>query len=89
MSAQVTQKALKVLSKQRLQPNFGNAGAVKTLIDDATTKAAKRARLPGSSIEIRPEDIVDGGDGETDPLAALDNLYKYATSVFTCGTQVL
>ena len=67
-----------------MQSNFGNAGAVETLIKDATTKAAKRARLPGANIEILPEDIVDGGDGEADdPLAALDNLYKYATPIFS------
>ena len=78
----MTQKALKILNKQRLQPNFGNAGAVDTLIKAATANAAKRPPLSDGSIVIHPEDIVDGEDSkpvegeDVDPLAPLDKLFR-------------
>ena len=61
---QVGQKALKVLNKQRVLPNFGNAGAVETLVESAAGKAARRSPQADGSIEIRPEDIEDGDDDE-------------------------
>lgn len=77
----MAEKALKVLEKQRLQPNFGNAGSVNTILTAAMTKAAKRAPLPDGFIQIIPEDILDGGDGKrddepSDPMAPLDKLYR-------------
>jgi hypothetical protein len=39
----VGEKALKVLGKQRLQPNFGNAGSVNTLIAAAVANAVKES----------------------------------------------
>ena len=61
---QVGQKVLKVLNKQRVLPNFGNAGAVETLVESAAGKAARRSPQADGSIEIRPEDIEDGDDDE-------------------------
>jgi len=55
---------LKVLNKQRVLPNFGNAGAVETLVESAAGKAARRSPQADGSIEIRPEDIDDGDEDE-------------------------
>ena len=82
------EKALKILNKQRLQPNFGNAGSVNTLITSALAKAANRPPTADGSIEIRPEDLEDGGDVKTDqgeesadPMAPLDKLYRFGLLV--------
>jgi hypothetical protein len=70
-----------VLGKQRLKPNFGNAGSVNTILTAAVGKAVRRPPLPDGCIEIRVSDIDDGGDekpGEpSDPMAPLDKLYRY------------
>jgi hypothetical protein len=69
------------LNKQRLQPNFGNAGSVNTLITSALAKAANRPPMADGSIEIRPEDLVDGEETKSeepaDPMAPLDKLYRF------------
>ena len=50
---------MKVLNKQRTQPNFGNAGAVEALIRSAVQKAESGS---DGSIRLLPEHILDGGD---------------------------
>ena len=61
-----------VLRKQRGLPNFGNAGAVKTLAREAMQRAVQR---DDSDITIDAEDFVDEGlDREDDPLDLLDDL---------------
>ena len=69
------------MNKQRLQPNFGNAGSVNTLITSALAKAANRPPMADGSIEIRPEDLVDGEETKleepADPMAPLDKLYRF------------
>jgi hypothetical protein len=69
------------LNKQRLQPNFGNAGSVNTLITNALAKAANRPPMADGSIEIHPEDLVDGKETKSeepaDPMAPLDEFYRF------------
>ena len=69
------------MAKQRLQPNFGNAGSVNAILTDALAKASKRPPLPDGSIVIVPADIIDGGDEKpdepSDPMAPLDKLYRF------------
>ena len=73
--------AVTTMGKQRLQPNFGNAGSVNTLITNALAKAANRPPMADGSIEIRPEDLVDGEETKleepADPMAPLDKLYRF------------
>lgn len=43
ISSEVAEKAIQVLARKRQLPNFGNAGAVKLLLDNAVAKAASRS----------------------------------------------
>ncbi|SPR01593.1 unnamed protein product (mitochondrion) [Plasmodiophora brassicae] len=71
----VSKKAIRVLSMQRSQANFGNAGAVDNLLKAAVAKASLRPGTDG--IVLQPDDI-DGVsiDDSLDPLKLLDGLYK-------------
>jgi replication-associated recombination protein RarA len=71
----VAQKAICLLAKQRMMPNFGNAGAVDTLIRAAIAKASLRPATQGASVTLLEEDIDTGEEqGDEDPLKVLDNL---------------
>lgn len=71
------EKALEVLQVQRAQANFGNAGAVESLVKSAVQKAASR---PGKEIILDAIDIADPGtsrsEKDANPLALLDDLYR-------------
>jgi SpoVK/Ycf46/Vps4 family AAA+-type ATPase len=73
------EKALDLLQSQRLQANFGNAGAVDLLVKGAVQKAAKRLRgeKPGAG-RLEACDIPGPSFGQRseDPLSELDKLYK-------------
>ncbi|KAI9318848.1 hypothetical protein DFJ73DRAFT_769718 [Zopfochytrium polystomum] len=78
-TSEVSKKALRVLSMQRAQANFGNAGAVDNLLKSALAKASARMSGTGESateITLVAEDIegIDL-DGSEDPLKLLDGLY--------------
>lgn len=72
---EVSKKAIRVLSMQRGQANFGNAGAVDNLLKAAVAKASLHPGTDG--IVLQPDDI-DGVsiDDSVDPLKLLDGLYK-------------
>ncbi|KAJ3286671.1 hypothetical protein HK104_008917 [Borealophlyctis nickersoniae] len=78
----VDEKAIAVLVKQKALPNFGNAGAVNTLLTNAIARATARQETAGEIVLI-PEDLEAGtsnaGKGKKaggDPLAPLDELYR-------------
>lgn len=48
----VAKKAIEVLARQRQLPNFGNAGAVKLLLDNAVQKAASRSTGSSDKLEL-------------------------------------
>ncbi len=65
------------MNKQRVQLNFGNAGAVRNLFTTAFNKAAVRLSRPGDPLELQLSDIDDEGDFESgDPFDALSSLYN-------------
>jgi hypothetical protein len=73
-SWEVEEKVLRVLKKQRVQPNFGNASAVEMVLEAAAAKAAFRCE---DFIEILPEDVADGENPDDgDPLESLNSMYK-------------
>ena len=78
LSSQVARKALDLLKLQKNLPNFGNAGAVKLLVDNAFQKASARQSGAKGKIQILPEDIdsPDLKDPAADPLSKLDELYN-------------
>ena len=66
-----------VLEKLRSQANFGNVGALETLIRNALSKAASRPTSLNGRVQLLPEDFDDGTDAANqDPLAPLDGLYR-------------
>ena len=77
-SVEFTEKALDVLQNQRLQTNFGNAGAVDLLVKGAVQKAAKRFGEKPEDAVLEERDIPDTSYGpqSEDPLSDLDKLYK-------------
>ncbi len=73
-SWEVEDKVLRVLQKQRVQPNFGNASAVEMVVEAAAAKAAFHCE---DFIEILPEDVEDGEDpNDGDPFKSLSSMYK-------------
>ncbi|KAI8855089.1 P-loop containing nucleoside triphosphate hydrolase protein [Chytridium lagenaria] len=72
-------RAIEMLSNQRRMPNFGNAGAVETLLRNAIARASTRIK-PGDQIELIPEDLganVEGTDGKSaDPYLPLRKMYR-------------
>eukprot|EP01134_Creolimax_fragrantissima_P007209 CFRG7209T1 len=75
------EKAIKVLGRQRRQSNFGNAGAVKLLVQNALQQAVSRQQTKGlydGHLGLLAEDIADASsaNSDKDPLAALDGLYR-------------
>jgi hypothetical protein len=84
----VEEKVLRVLQKQRVQPNFGNASAVEMVLEAAVVKAAFRCE---DFIEIRLEDVDDGEDldpDDGDPLECLNSMYKM-NRIHTLLTELL
>jgi SpoVK/Ycf46/Vps4 family AAA+-type ATPase len=77
-SVEFMEKALDVLQNQRLQTNFGNAGAVDLLVKGAVQKAAKRFGEKPEDAVLEERDIPDASYGpqSEDPLSDLDKLYK-------------
>ena len=73
------QKALEVLGVQTHQANFGNAGAVETLIKGAMVKASER-NSTNEKIVLDDMDILDPGcersEKNEDPLSVLETLYR-------------
>jgi SpoVK/Ycf46/Vps4 family AAA+-type ATPase len=80
-SIEFMEKALDVLQNQRLQTNFGNAGAVDLLVKGAVQKAAKRFGERPEEAILQECDIPDASCGpqSEDPLSDLDKLYKMET----------
>lgn len=79
-SEKVVEKVLQVLGRQRSLPNFGNAGTVNQIVENAAKKAAARQAAEGrigAAIELEVSDI-EGEDVEEkkDPLAPLDDLFN-------------
>jgi hypothetical protein len=73
-SWKVDNKVLRVLQKQRVQPNFGNVTSVEMVMEAAVVKASIRCE---DFIEIRLEDVDDGEDlDDGDPLECLNSMYK-------------
>ncbi len=68
---------LKALNNQRVQSNFGNAGAVENLFKMAMAKAAIRA-TDSNTMELHLSDIegVEDDCGDEDALEVLSHLYK-------------
>ncbi|KDO32888.1 hypothetical protein SPRG_02579 [Saprolegnia parasitica CBS 223.65] len=75
-SSMAMEVALNVLEKQKSLANFGNAGAVNTLVHHAMAKASLR---PGTCIVLQPDDFSDAKAVSADPFAALDGLFGMAT----------
>lgn len=77
-SIQVKRAAIRHLSKRRALPNFGNAGAVTTMVTDAKRRMVSRCKANGidsADMELSAEDFVGGTTPEkTDPLILLDSL---------------
>ncbi|KAJ3216818.1 hypothetical protein HDU67_008904 [Dinochytrium kinnereticum] len=72
----VAQRALEILSNQRLLSNFGNAGAVESLLRSAVARATSRIK-PGEPIRLCVEDLEARlNDNATDPYAPLKKLYR-------------
>ncbi len=67
---EVENKVLKVLEKQRVQPNFDEAKAIEMIVQRAADKAALRSE-DENWIEILPEDVQFD-----DPVSCLKSLYK-------------
>ncbi len=67
---EVENKVLKVLEKQRAQPNFDEAKTIEMIVQRAADKAALRSK-DENCIEILPEDVQF-----EDPLSGLKSLYK-------------
>ena len=72
--------AVSLLEKQRVKPNFGNAGAVDSMISAADIKmrARRQREAKGSRHELKKEDFMprkDAGDVKRG-MAALDDLYR-------------
>lgn len=79
-SYEVVEKALQILQKQKQLPNFGNAGAVNTLIQRAIARASAHQETIGDII-LCPEDLDVGTtphdqNKNTDPFAPLSALYR-------------
>ncbi|KAJ3054777.1 hypothetical protein HK097_000821, partial [Rhizophlyctis rosea] len=80
-SYEVCKGATQILGmQQRSMPNFGNAGAVHTLLANAIAKATGRQAGAGS-IVLTPEDLEVGQqntnqNSQSDRLAPLDALYR-------------
>jgi len=70
----VSEKAIKVLSRQRACPNFGNAASVKLLVNNAIAKAAARAGT--HTIQLELDDIESGIISSNDPFAPLNKMYN-------------
>lgn len=72
-------KALEILGIQKSQTNFGNAGAVETLIKSAMVRAAERDQ-GSQEICLEDDDIKDPGteraNKSENPLNVLDKLYR-------------
>ncbi|EQC36830.1 hypothetical protein, variant [Saprolegnia diclina VS20] len=76
-SSMAMEAALNVLEKQKTLANFGNAGAVNTLVHRAMAKASLR---PGTCIVLGPDDFTEVKKAvSTDPFAALDGLFGMTT----------
>lgn len=77
-SIQVKRAAIKHLSKRRALPNFGNAGAVTTMVTDAKRRMVSRCKanaIDSAHMELAIEDFVGESTPEkTDPLLLLDSL---------------
>lgn len=80
---EVLNKVHQVLSRQKALPNFGNAGAVIQLFENAAKKATARQTGNGNfanEIQLEPEDLEAESDPEKDdkkdPLAPLEGLFK-------------
>ena len=83
----VTEEVMRVLTKQRVMSNFGNAGAIDLILRNAVTKAS--SRLSGKVTDrliLKVEDVkADKGDEDDaiadpeDPLDLLDSLYRMDT----------
>lgn len=75
-SMKFQRKALDILSSQREQSNFGNAGAVELLLKNAIQKMSQRE----DSSRLEEADLEDFGSNRAtkdgDPLDLLDRLYK-------------
>jgi DNA polymerase III delta prime subunit len=76
ISPEVIERASSVLERQRNLPNFGNAGAVKNLIQSASAKAALRKTNDGK-VTLLPDDIeIVSAEKRSDPLAPLNSLFN-------------
>eukprot|EP00727_Mastigamoeba_balamuthi_P013907 m51a1_g9139 hypothetical protein (3447) ;mRNA; r:63647-74936 len=81
-SYRVAERAIEHLAHQRVLPNFGNAGAVETLIRAAGARAAQRSASSSEQLELTVEDVDEacsaGGapESESDPYAPLRSLYN-------------
>lgn len=73
-SYEVAETAIKVLSKKRSLPNFGNVGTLKQLIQSAIAKALTRNQSDINSILITPNDIETGITKDRDPFEPLKKL---------------
>ncbi|KAJ9456884.1 Protein cfxQ-like protein [Diplonema papillatum] len=78
------EKALEILGTQRLRGNFGNAGAVKALLQAAFQKACKReaqqtggkAKPPAARTELLACDLANEGAADADVLKPLEAMYQ-------------
>ena len=73
---EAAKRALQVLKKQMAAENFGNAGAVNTLVRDAVQRANQRHAGEGldGNIVILPQDIGEETDEEEDPMLLLEGM---------------
>ncbi|RHY06073.1 hypothetical protein DYB36_006893 [Aphanomyces astaci] len=67
--------AMELLTQQKAMSNFGNAGAVNTMITTAMAKASLRVQ-GADAVSLEPHDFVDATAVEDDPLSRLDKLYR-------------
>eukprot|EP00727_Mastigamoeba_balamuthi_P005898 m51a1_g1928 hypothetical protein (3697) ;mRNA; f:880111-891708 len=74
-SYKVAQRAIELLSRQRMLPNFGNAGAVNTLLQNAVAIAASRGGS-ADGLELTEEDFEVGPEKSADPFAPLKALFN-------------
>ncbi len=79
-SESAAEKVLDILSKQRLLSNFGNAGAVNSLVQHALSKASLRDYADGVvHLEADDFDSMESTSPlgpDADPLMALDGLFR-------------
>ncbi len=80
ISYRLASRVVAVLAKRRVLPNFGNAGAVKTMLSAAKAKAISRIRSEGRSSAGGRLELVADDFGEAlvvqDPMEALAGMYR-------------